>query len=155
MSWNEQGGDKDPWGGRRGDQAPPDIDEALKRLKEKVTAFTGKKGSGKGSGSGGGISGVKNLLPIFFTGLLVLYGLAGVYQVDEKEQAVILRLGVYHNTVGSGLHWNPPLIDSVTVLGVTEERQYSTEASCLPKTKILWKLRYRCNITLPMLKILY
>ena len=47
MSWNEQGGDKDPWGGRRGDQAPPDIDEALKRLKEKVTAFTGKKGSGK------------------------------------------------------------------------------------------------------------
>ena len=43
MSWNEQGGDKDPWGGRRGDQAPPDIDEALKRLKEKVTAFTGKK----------------------------------------------------------------------------------------------------------------
>ena len=110
MSWNEQGGDKDPWGGRRGDQAPPDIDEALKRLKEKVTAFTGKKGSGKGSGSGsgGGIGSVKNLLPIFFTGLLVLYGLAGVYQVDEKEQAVILRLGVYHNTVGSGLHWNPP-----------------------------------------------
>ena len=44
MSWNEQGGDKDPWGGRRGDQAPPDIDEALKRLKEKVTAFTGEKG---------------------------------------------------------------------------------------------------------------
>ena len=84
MSWNEQGGDKDPWGGRRGDQAPPDIDEALKRLKEKVTAFTGKKGSGKGSGSGsgGGIGSVKNLLPIFFTGLLVLYGLAGVYQVD-------------------------------------------------------------------------
>ncbi len=133
MSWNEQGGDKDPWGGRRGDQAPPDIDEALKRLKEKVTAFTGKKGSGKGSGSGsgGGIGSVKNLLPIFFTGLLVLYGLAGVYQVDEKEQAVILRLGVYHNTVGSGLHWNPPLIDSVTVLGVTEERQYSTRGLML------------------------
>ena len=48
MSWNEQGGDKDPWGGRKGDQAPPDIDEALKRLKEKVTAFTGKRGGGRG-----------------------------------------------------------------------------------------------------------
>ena len=32
MAWNEPGGgDKDPWGGR-GDQGPPDLDEAFKKL---------------------------------------------------------------------------------------------------------------------------
>ena len=89
MSWNEQGGDKDPWGGRRGDQAPPDIDEALKRLKEKSLLLSrGKRvlGKGSGSGSGGGISGVKNLLPIFFTGLLVLYGLAVCIKLMRKSR---------------------------------------------------------------------
>jgi membrane protease subunit HflK len=48
----------------------------------------------------------------------------GFYQVDEKEQAVVLRLGKYHLTHGSGLHWNPPIVDSIKVVNVTEERQY-------------------------------
>ena len=48
----------------------------------------------------------------------------GFYQVDEKEQAVVLRLGKYSDTLGSGLQWNPPFIDSVTTVRVTEERQY-------------------------------
>jgi len=149
MSWNEQGGDKDPWGGRKGDQAPPDIDEALKRLKEKVTAFTGKRGGGKGSGFGGGMGSAKNLLPIVLSGLLVLWALGGVYQVDEKEQAVILRLGEYHNTVGSGLHWNPPLIDAVTTIGVTEERQYSTRGLMLTQDENIVEvaLSVQYNIT--------
>jgi membrane protease subunit HflK len=149
MSWNEQGGDKDPWGGRKGDQAPPDIDEALKRLKERVTAFTGKRGGGKGSGFGGGMGSAKNLLPIVLSGLLILWALGGVYQVDEKEQAVILRLGEYHNTVGSGLHWNPPLIDAVTTIGVTEERQYSTRGLMLTQDENIVEvaLSVQYNIT--------
>ena len=55
----------------------------------------------------------------------------GFYQVDEKEQAVVLRLGKYHDTVGSGLHWNPKLIDSVSTVRVTEERQYSARGLML------------------------
>ena len=31
MAWNDQGGGKDPWGGNRGGDAPPDIDEALRK----------------------------------------------------------------------------------------------------------------------------
>ncbi len=44
MAWNEPGGGKDPWGGNRNDQGPPDIDEALKKLKEKLSGFGGKGG---------------------------------------------------------------------------------------------------------------
>jgi membrane protease subunit HflK len=123
MAWNEPGGGKDPWGGNRNDQGPPDIDEALKKLKEKFSMF------GAGGGSGG--ASLKSVLPMALLVLLVVWGLLGVYQVDEKEQTVILRLGKYHETVGSGLHWNPPLVDSRTTVSVTEERQYSTRGLML------------------------
>ena len=112
MAWNEPGGGKDPWGGNRND-GPPDIDEALKKLAEKFSFL----GGGKGGSS-------KGLLPVVIAVVAILWGLMGFYQVDEKEQAVVLRLGKYHSTNGSGLHWNPPVVDSINVVGVTEERQY-------------------------------
>ncbi|MDB2594643.1 FtsH protease activity modulator HflK, partial [Porticoccaceae bacterium] len=50
---------------------------------------------------------------------------------DEKEQALILRLGKYHDTQGAGLKWNPPIIDRVLIVRVTEERQYSARGLML------------------------
>jgi len=125
MAWNEPGGGKDPWGGNRNNDGPPDIDEALKKLKEKLGLFGGG-GSSNGTGNGG-----KSLLPIALFAVAVLWGLLGFYQIDEKEQAVVLRLGKYDKTLGSGLHWNPPFVDSVTTVRVTEERQYSARGLML------------------------
>ncbi len=126
MAWNEPGGGKDPWGGNRNNDGPPDIDEALKKLKEKLGLFGGGSGSGNGAGNGG-----KSLLPIAMFAVAVLWGMLGFYQVDEKEQAVVLRLGKYDDTLGSGLHWNPPFVDSVSTVRVTEERQYSARGLML------------------------
>ena len=120
MAWNEPGGGKDPWGGNRNNDGPPDLDEALNALKKKFSAFGG------GAGGEG-----KNLLPVVLAVLAILWGLMGFYQIDEKEQAVVLRLGKYHDTVGSGLHWNPKIIDSVNTVRVTEERQYSARGLML------------------------
>ena len=124
MAWNEPGGGKDPWGGKRGNDGPPDLDEALNQLKKKFSSF-----GGGSNGSGGPNS--KSLLPIVAVVLLVLWGLMGFYQVDEKEQAVVLRLGKYHDTMSSGLQWNPKLIDKVYTVLVTEERQYSARGLML------------------------
>ncbi|ETN91527.1 Modulator of FtsH protease HflK [Gammaproteobacteria bacterium MOLA455] len=124
MAWNEPGGGKDPWGGKRGNDGPPDLDEALNQLKKKFSSFGG------GSNGSGGPDG-KSLIPIVAIVLLVLWGLMGFYQVDEKEQAVVLRLGKYHDTLGSGLQWNPKLIDKVYTVRVTEERQYSARGLML------------------------
>ena len=45
MAWNEPGGNKprDPWGGGGGggDQRPPDLDEALKNLKDRINNLFG------------------------------------------------------------------------------------------------------------------
>jgi membrane protease subunit HflK len=124
MAWNEPGGGKDPWGGKRGNDGPPDLDEALNQLKKKFSSFGG------GSNGSGGPDG-KSLLPVVAIVLVVLWGLMGFYQVDEKEQAVVLRLGKYHDTLGSGLQWNPKLIDKVYTVRVTEERQYSARGLML------------------------
>ena len=123
MAWNEPGGGRDPWGGNRNNDGPPDIDEALKKLKEKL----GFLGGGSGSGSGGG----KGFVPISLFVIAVLWGLLGFYQVDQKEQALVLRLGKYHDTLGAGLKWNPPLVDKVVIVPVTEERQYSARGLML------------------------
>ncbi len=125
MAWNEPGGGKDPWGGNRSNEGPPDIDEAIKKLKETFSAFGGGSGSGSAGGSG------KSLLPIGLLVIAIIWGLLGVYQVDEKEQALVLRLGKYHDTLNAGLKWNPPLIDKVIIVRVTEERQYSARGLML------------------------
>ncbi|MDG0970399.1 MAG: FtsH protease activity modulator HflK [Porticoccaceae bacterium] len=128
MAWNEPGGGKDPWGGNRNNEGPPDIDEALKKLKEKLTAFGGGQGGSGGNGSGASF---KSVLPVALVVVALVWGLLGLFQIDEKEQAVMLRLGKYNETLGSGLHWYPPFLESKVIVGVTEERQYSTRGLML------------------------
>ena len=123
MSWNEPGGGnkpRDPWGG--GDQGPPDLDEALKKLQERFGGLFGGRSGGSGGG-GGGISGA--LLGVIVAAGLLIWGLMGFYQIDEQERAVVLRFGEYHDTVNPGLQWNPPLIDEVIKVNTTKVRAVS------------------------------
>lgn len=129
MAWNESGGgDKDPWG-NRGDQGPPDLDEAIRKLQGQLS---GLFGGGKGSTGGGGISaGSISLLLIVLAGLYVF---SGVYQVDEQERGVVFRFGkLMDEEVTPGLHWNPPLVDQVQLVNVTQVQSHSHQASMLTK----------------------
>jgi len=46
-------------------------------------------------------------------GLLLVLAYLCFYQVEANEEAVILRLGKYSDTVGPGLHPKIPFIDRV------------------------------------------
>lgn len=128
MAWNEPGGNgnnQDPWGsgGRGGNKndGPPDLDEALRKLQEKLNGiFGGGGGSGSGSGKGGSL-GVGGILLLVF-GLAVVWAGMGFYTVNEQERVVILRLGKYQDTVMPGLRWNPPMIDQRFAINVTQVR---------------------------------
>lgn len=128
MAWNEPGGgkQKDPWGG--GEQGPPDLDEAFKKLQEKLNGLFGGGGGGAGR-SGGGLSG--GLITVVFAVVVVIYFALGFYQVDQQERAVVLRLGNYHSTVNPGLHWNWPLVDSVMKENVTKVRSIDHRSQML------------------------
>ena len=130
MAWNESGGgDKDPWG-NRGDQGPPDLDEAIRKLQGQLS---GMFGGGGGSSSGGaGISaGAAGLLILAFVALYIFIGL---YQIDAQERGVIFRFGaVQESEVTPGLHWNPPFIDRVDIVNVTQVQSHSHQALMLTK----------------------
>lgn len=130
MAWNEPGGgnDKDPWGNNN--QGPPDLDEAFKKLQDKLNSMFGGGRSSGGGGSGGAeISG--SFIALIALVAVIIWAGFGIYQVDEKDRAVVLRFGKYLDTYGPGLHWNPPLIDRRYVVNVTEERQYASRGLML------------------------
>lgn len=130
MAWNEPGGDnKDPWGGKRGGDGPPDLDEALKKFQEKLNGVFGNK---KSSGGGNNVPSLGKLpIGIIVLIAVIIYFASGIYQVNEQEKAVILRLGVFNQIKGPGLQWNPPLIDHVVTENVTRKRFHSSKSTML------------------------
>jgi membrane protease subunit HflK len=125
----------DPWGRQTGsgnDQSPPDLDEAFRKLMGMLGVKKGRKG-GSGGGGDSGFSGKfgNGLVAIVLIALLGLWAASGVYQVDQQERGVVLRLGKYYETVMPGLHWNAPLIDSVSKVNVTKVRSHDHKALML------------------------
>jgi len=131
MAWNEPGGGnnkpKDPWGS--GNQGPPDLDEALKKLQAKLGGLFGGGSSSSGGSASPGFSAAA--LGVLAAVAVLIWALLGVYQVDEQERGVVLRFGKYYDTVQPGLHWNPPLIDDVTQLNITRVRSASFHETML------------------------
>ena len=135
MGWNESDNGKDKWGGKN---QPPDLDEALKRLHQKLkTIFSGlatKPGQQRTeltNGSGGLV------IAAVFLVAVVLWALSGIFIVDPAEQAAILRFGKYVETVGPGPHWIPRFISSKIVLNVDRVSDYSYSAQMLTKDENL------------------
>lgn len=142
MAWNQPGGggDKDPWGNKGGgDGGPPDLDEVLRKLKDKLkNAFgggsrkplrsvTGGDGGGDSGGDGGSGDGIPEKVAWGALALLVLGWLAsGFYIVDPPERGVVTRFGAYHATTGPGPHWHVPWpVHDVEIVNVERSRTQS------------------------------
>jgi membrane protease subunit HflK len=122
MSWNEPGGDKkDPWSGRGDQKGPPDLDEAIRSLQEKLGKFFGG-GNGERRGSSSNFPSGKGLV-FLAGGLVVLWALSGFYIVDEGNHGVETRFGKYIGTTQSGLNWHfPAPIERVEIVNVKQQR---------------------------------
>ena len=84
-------------GGFRRGPTPPNIDEIVKKLQDKINRFL------PGSGTGN--------KPILF-GLIILaivWALSGLYRVLPDEQGVVLRFGKFVNTTQPGLNYHLPV----------------------------------------------
>jgi membrane protease subunit HflK len=134
MPWNDQsggsnqgGGGQGPWGGGprrpwgqppRPPQQPegPDLEDLLRQWRERF---------GMGGGSGGTRTGGRGPIswPIILGVLFIGWLLTGVYPVNEGEQGVITRFGVYNRTVGPGVHMHlPSPLESRRIINVTGQR---------------------------------
>lgn len=141
MPWNEpgsknqndSGSDKDPWGagnnnqrpnGNRDGNQPPDLDEVIQNITNKINAMFGSKKGGSNNGGGNNSNNNAEGPGFMSIGLMALVALAiwvvsGFYTVEEGKKAVVLRFGAYHQTNDSGLSWRPRFIDTVQQVDVS------------------------------------
>ncbi|MCK5640494.1 MAG: FtsH protease activity modulator HflK [Gammaproteobacteria bacterium] len=125
MAWNEPGnsGGKDPWGsGRKDEQGPPDLDEVVRKLQEKLTGIFGGGKKGSNGTGGGGTEGLGIGLGLIGVVMAVLWAASGLYIIDEGNRGVVLQFGKYNDTTMPGLHWYPRLIQTVEVVNVESVR---------------------------------
>ncbi len=152
MAWNEPGGgnnkDKDPWGNKNngGNQGPPDLDEALKQLMDKLNGmFGGKKSSGGGdNGNSTGAGGIFAIVALVLVGVLVF---KSIFTIDEQQRGVVLSLGEYDRTLEPGLQFVIPLIETVQQVNVTQVRNSSLKELMLTQdenvVEVAMEVQYR------------
>ncbi len=108
-----------PWGsppggggngsGRKG-PTPPDIDEIIRSLQDKINKFM----------PGGATKGGKPII-LGLVILIVVWALSGLYRVLPDEQGVVLRFGKFVNTTQPGLNYHIPFpVESVLTPKVTK-----------------------------------
>ncbi|HEX4940129.1 MAG TPA: FtsH protease activity modulator HflK [Candidatus Kapabacteria bacterium] len=143
MAWNEPGGgrnNQDPWRGRDGRGGSSDLDDVLKKLQDRFGGMFG--GSGDDNSSLG-------LIGLILGILVIVWGVAGFYRVEQAEQAVVLRFGKYHDMVSAGLHWNPWGIDSVMKVDTSQLNSMPVRATMLTEDQnivdIDLQVQYRVN----------
>jgi len=147
MPWNEPGKDKDPWG-NRGKDGPPDLDELLKNVKDK---FGGIFGGGNGKipkfpTGAGNLSGIAGFIII---ALLFVWGLTGIYIVDEGWRGVETRFGARTIVTQSGPHWHIPWpIEDVELINVSAIRTTRSDSIMLTGDEniVLMSLEVQYNV---------
>ena len=137
MAWNEPGSsgngkDRDPWG-NRGDKGPPDLDEVVRKMRDKVGGLFGGGGGGRSSANmGGSFSMIILVLAAWF-----LYDAS--YVIQPAERGVVLRFGEAIDTLQPGFNMRLPRpIEKVVRVNVENIRKLSvggTQAESLMLTR--------------------
>lgn len=128
MAWNDPGGNKprDPWGGKGGNQNPPDLDEVLNNLRQRLG---GMMGGGNGGGNNQGSNPM--MWAVVAAVLFILYAFWGLYTVEQQERAVVMSFGKYDRTEGPGLNWHWPPVEQAVKVNVEQTRSYQLSEDML------------------------
>lgn len=161
MAWNEPGGNgnkpKDPWGnnnkgnGGGGGSQPPDLDEVIRKLTDKLNGLFGGKKSG-GNNNNGGDGSITGFLVVAAIIVAVLLGMNSVYILDTQERGVVLRTGKFDRIEGEGLNWKLPVIEDVIIVNATRVRETEIRESMLTEDENIVdvKLNVQYRVTDPV-----
>ncbi|MEK8015959.1 MAG: FtsH protease activity modulator HflK [Candidatus Parabeggiatoa sp.] len=140
MAWNEPGNEnKDPWGRRKNEQGPPDLDEIVKKVQDTLGNLFGGGGGSKNGGSsrnddgdegGEGLSGTA--ISVIAAILLIIWGLFGLYMIQPAEVGVVTQFGRFKEITQQGLNWHWPYpIEEVQTVNVEQVRVKNHKALML------------------------
>lgn len=154
MAWNEPGGGRrNPWGDGGGNQQPPDLEEMLKRLKQRFNALLGGAKAGGGGGRGPseepiGPSGLGGL-GLLILGVLVIWAVFdAIHVIDQRERGVVLRFGQAVRVLEPGPSLTMPRpIEQVMRVDVTQVRSMSSRAAMLTRDENLVNIDFAVQYT--------
>ena len=135
----------DPQWGKRPNDGPPDLDEILRKLQQKLSGLFGNRRP-SGPSEPSPPSGMPSGMPsgAFFGGSIAFIALlivgvwlaSGFYIVEEGRRGVVLRLGKYIETTAPGPRWHIPFpIESAEVVNVSGVRTVEVGYRGNPKNK--------------------
>ena len=141
MAWNEPGGgNKDPWSGKGDNQGPPDLDEVVKKMQDKLGGlFGGKRGPSGGGGNSGssipgpGSPGFKGMIAIAGVLLVLFLGYKSFYTVAPAERGVVLQFGAYKDITQPGPHFMIPFVQDVVKVNVDQISSFRHGATMLTR----------------------
>ena len=117
----------DPQWGKNNNGGPPDLEELLRKINQKIEALFGGKGGGNSSGGntaggtpikkfGGGIGLILGIVALIWIG-------SGFYIVDESQRGVVLRFGKQVETTVAGPRWHLPFpVETVEIVNLSQVR---------------------------------
>ena len=131
-------------GGSGGNDGPPDLEQIIKKLNQKLAGLFGKKPNGNTSNNSGGAGGGVPSNAALGGGFALAASLAlavwlatGFYIVEEGSRGVELRLGKYSQTTTPGPRWHWPYpIETHEVVNISQVRALEVGHRNSQKTKV-------------------
>ena len=116
----------DPQWGNKNSGGPPDLEEMLRKLNNKIASILGGKGGKGGSGKPGGSGQAQAFGPgiglIVAIAALIWVG-SGFYIVDASQRGVVLRFGKLVEVTESGPRWHLPFpVETVEIVNLSQVR---------------------------------
>src|SRR5574340_68522 len=115
----------DPQWGNKNSGGPPDLDELLRKLNEKVAAMMGGKGGkgGEGKSGGGAPKGFGSGIGLIAAIAALIWIGSGFYIVDASQRGVVLRFGKLVETTQPGPRWHLPFpVETVEIVNLSQVR---------------------------------
>jgi modulator of FtsH protease HflK len=142
MGWNEPNdNNRDPWGGgRRNEQGPPDLDEIVRKMQDKLGGMFGRRPRGPNSSGTANEPSASVWVLVGILAVLVL-GYEMFWRIDSAERGVVLRFGKYVTTLQPGPHFRLPRpIEKVIKVNIEQIRGFTVNASMLTKDENISEL---------------
>jgi len=116
----------DPQWGKKNSGGPPDLDELLRKLNEKVAALLGGKGGKGGEGKPGGgmpMKGFGGGIGLIAAVAALIWAGSGFYIVDASQRGVVLRFGKLVEMTQPGPRWHLPFpVETVEIVNLSQVR---------------------------------
>ena len=116
----------DPQWGKKNSGGPPDLDELLRKLNEKVAALMGGKGGKGGEGKPGGgmpMKGFGGGIGLIAAVAALIWAGSGFYIVDASQRGVVLRFGKLVEMTQPGPRWHLPFpVETVEIVNLSQVR---------------------------------